>query len=393
MKSAIPEIILNLILVALLLAAAAAPKGKLLGEQNENLFSQKTDEKTLKAEPPSEKLLRENGFDSCELRQVKNGFWTIHRPDGSLAGRAIATLPFSRNVYGYCGRIPMLIFLDANNAIRDIVVLENDETPEFLRNVQSKGLPGSWVGKSAADALSSQVDAVTGATATSDAIVASVKNALAEVDSASAKSVATDFGHPLTVKTLIAFAVLILAIVMSFFKVRNPKLRTFQLVLNIVVLGFGCGKFISLSLLLGWLGNGLNPVTAVVLICILLAAIVMPMLNRRGFYCTWLCPFGSAQELAGRLTKRKLQFPPGWLTIMNHMREGLFMLFLFLAWLGLGTSVINDEPFSAFLFQQASPVVLILAGSILVLSVFIHRPWCRYFCPTGQVLGWIQKMD
>jgi polyferredoxin len=69
------------------------------------------------------------------------------------------------------------------------------------------------------------------------------------------------------------------------------------------------------------------------------------------------------------------------------------MLLLFIAWMGLGVGILKYEPFSAFLFQHASWIVLILAGSVLSISVVIPRPWCRFVCPMGQILSWIQKME
>lgn len=49
-----------------------------------------------------------------------------------------------------------------------------------------------------------------------------------------------------------------------------------QLVLNVVVLGFWCGQFLSLSLLRGWIANGFDPIIYLPTLIILATAVLMP---------------------------------------------------------------------------------------------------------------------
>ena len=44
------------------------------------------------------------------------------------------------------------------------------------------------------------------------------------------------------------------------------------------------------------------------------------------------------------------------------------------------------EVFSAFVFQTASAFVLVLGIVVVVLSLFVPRPYCRFVCPTGTLL-------
>jgi nitroreductase len=66
-------------------------------------------------------------------------------------------------------------------------------------------------------------------------------------------------------------------------------------------------------------------------------------------------------------------------------------LVLATAWLslaiGLGMDFTVAEPFAAFKFQAAPASVLVLAGVFAVLSLFVPRAWCRFLCPTGQLLS------
>ena len=82
--------------------------------------------------------------------------------------------PYSDGVKGFNGPTPLLIALDAENRIKDIVLLENQETPNFAKRVVNGGLYQAWNGLTVDEALNKDVDAVCGATYTSNG----VKNSL-----------------------------------------------------------------------------------------------------------------------------------------------------------------------------------------------------------------------
>lgn len=75
---------------------------------------------------------------------------------------------------GFKGTTPLLIALDAEGRIKDVVLLENQETPRFAQRVVDGGLYEAWDGLTPAEALEKDVDAVSGATYTSNG----VKNSL-----------------------------------------------------------------------------------------------------------------------------------------------------------------------------------------------------------------------
>ena len=53
---------------------------------------------------------------------------------------------------------------------------------------------------------------------------------------------------------------------------------------------------------------------------------------------------------------------------------------------GIWTEWMDYEVFSAFVFQTASAFVLVLGIVVVVLSLFVPRPYCRFVCPTGTLL-------
>jgi polyferredoxin len=195
------------------------------------------------------------------------------------------------------------------------------------------------------------------------------------------------------IKTIAALLVIILGVIVSFRFKTNKHLRTIQLVLNTVVLGFWCGKFISINVLLGWTANGMNLLTSSAVFLMLVLSFVMPLFfKKKSFYCNWICPFGSAQELAGKLNKKKLHPSPSLMKVLKHTQTFITLAVFFCLWMGIASDIVNYEPFSAFIFKHASLAVLIIAGISLLISIITPRPWCRFVCPTGQILNWTNKM-
>ena len=73
------------------------------------------------------------------------------------------------------------------------------------------------------------------------------------------------------------------------------------------------------------------------------------------------------------------------------MRHAVLALLIILLWAGVGMSVLEYEPFSAFIVVTAAPAVMILAGAFVVLGIIIPHPWCQCFCPVGAVLNLAEK--
>ena len=71
---------------------------------------------------------------------------------------------------GFNGPTPLLIALDADGRIKNIVLLENQETPNFAKRVVEGGLYEAWNGLTVDEALGKDVDAISGATYTSNGV-------------------------------------------------------------------------------------------------------------------------------------------------------------------------------------------------------------------------------
>jgi transcriptional regulator of nitric oxide reductase len=119
----------------------------------------------------------------------------------------------------------------------------------------------------------------------------------------------------------------------------------------------------------------------------------------RGLYCGWLCPFGALQEFAGMLAKKlrikQVKIKP------QHHKFGQAIKYVILVGL-VGTSFVSlnlasklaeIEPFKTSItlqFVRTWPFVL-YAVFLLLLSMKIHKVYCRYLCPLGAGLAIIGR--
>jgi NosR/NirI family transcriptional regulator, nitrous oxide reductase regulator len=101
-------------------------------------------------------------------------------------------------------------------------------------------------------------------------------------------------------------------------------------------------------------------------------------------FCAGVCPLGAAQDVV-LLSPVKV---PKWLA------EPLGLL----PWLYLGAAVLyaatgttflicRYDPFVAFFRVSGNAGMLIFGTVLLLLGVFVGRPYCRFLCPYGAILG------
>ncbi|SHK58994.1 FMN-binding protein [Xylanibacter ruminicola] len=85
----------------------------------------------------------------------------------------INTTTLGKDVQGYLGTTPLKIYIEKNKVVK-IEALKNQETPKYFLKVK-KALLEKWNGMKVKDAQKLKVDAVTGATYSSNAVIDNVK--------------------------------------------------------------------------------------------------------------------------------------------------------------------------------------------------------------------------
>lgn len=117
--------------------------------------------------------------------------------------------------------------------------------------------------------------------------------------------------------------------------------------------------------------------------------------------CGFICPFGALQDLVARLgkkiNKRKYnKFVPKKLdNILKYLRYITLVGAIYLTASSKVTLLESINPYHAFLgiFKLSiSMIGLIILSIILIASLFVQRPWCKYLCPYGAFLGLFNKI-
>ena len=310
---------------------------------------------------------------------------------------------------GYGGNVPLKISVSKDGVVDSIVAEPNAETPDFFD--YAKTLFDRWKGKTVDEAMAKKVDAVTGATFSSKAIIGNMNRGLAyakrhvaaeEQDRASGATASAAGAFPdggWTVGGIAAVVVVLLGAVVPLLT-KSRRWRYVQLVLNVVVLGLCTGTFVSYALFMRLFSGGVSVAALSALAAPLLmvvVALVYPLVGKQGYYCANVCPFGSAQELAGKLSRRKLRVSPRLNKGLVMFKNVLWCVLMVLLLTGVWTAWTDYELFTAFLYSSASVWVIAAAVGFLVLSVWVPRPYCRFVCPTGCLikpsLSWAKRKN
>ncbi|WKY48775.1 4Fe-4S binding protein [Eubacteriaceae bacterium ES3] len=118
-------------------------------------------------------------------------------------------------------------------------------------------------------------------------------------------------------------------------------------------------------------------------------------------FCGWVCPLGSFQELIGLLGKKLFKKKYNKFIPQNIHNILRFFRYFVLAWVLYITAqsgtllFINLDPYHAlfkFWTGTVATQALILLLTIIILSLFVERPWCKYACPYGAILGLFNKI-
>lgn len=297
--------------------------------------------------------------------------------DGTVV---VNTTTLGKDIAGYAGPVPVEIHLKDGKVVA-VKALKNNETPDFFD--EAKVLLSQWDGKTVEEALHRKVDAVSGATFSSRAIIGNVQAGLRFASQNAAKPSVLD-KLDLSLKNIVGLIVVLMAAVIPLFY-RNKTYRTVQLSLNVVVLGFWCGTFLNWSLFVGYMSSGINLWISLIPIVMLVTAFIYPLFGRKNYYCTNICPFGSIQDLAGKANRKKWKMGKETTKRLGQVRQGLFAVLMLLMLVGVGFEWMDYEVFSAFIFKSAAVVVIIMAVVFTLLAIFVPRPYCRFVCPTGTL--------
>ncbi|MBO7126096.1 4Fe-4S binding protein [bacterium] len=344
----------------------------------------KTDDCSLDKEAAKQIFKTAETFEKTGVECVFN----VSDASGNMLGRVLYAKPDETSVAGFGGNLRVVTGILPDGKIAGIELGENYESYGFIERVKNEGFFTKWNGLSVADAAKADVDTVSGATMSTTAIKSMVALNLSKY---SGMEIAADQQDSTALWLKIAvFIILAYSLFAFFFPQKTAKFRIFHLLMLALILGFIGGSALSMESFKNWIVSGNIALVPIVILC---AALILPIVSGKNFYCNFVCPFGAMQELLGKIPIPKKSFPPKFMKGVTIFKVVL-LIFLYAVMIsGLLSDFTVFEPFSAFKFEVAALPSLIIAALFLVISLFISRPWCRFFCPTGTLINMFAKKN
>jgi len=106
-------------------------------------------------------------------------------------------------------------------------------------------------------------------------------------------------------------------------------------------------------------------------------------------FCAAVCPLGAIQEVVAVRSVRV----PSWLDhalgLIPHVYLGAAVIF---AASGTAFVICRYDPFVAMFRLNGDVNMLVFGTCLLFLGLFVGRPYCRYLCPYGAILGVLSKV-
>jgi NosR/NirI family transcriptional regulator, nitrous oxide reductase regulator len=306
-----------------------------------------------------------------------------------VVGHVLFSNQLKSQTRGYSGKIDFLVVLDVDYKLLGVEILHHEETPSYINWIIRDGFLTQFVAKTPNQILKFAPDMISGATLSCQAITQDMQKLSSVLTNETVSNPSKS--KMFLLKASLSLLVIVFALLHFFFPKALSKTRIVLLILTIVVLGIWGGYFLSMALFKSWLQYGILLETQAVLFTMLVFSFALPLFTKRSFYCQYVCPFGAAQELVGKLNRKKKSYPKSMRFLLNYFRLILFVVILIVLALGLTLPLSDIEPFSVFQINAASLAVVVLAGLMLLLSYFYNKPWCRLFCPTGMLLSLFRK--
>jgi Na+-translocating ferredoxin:NAD+ oxidoreductase RnfG subunit len=317
--------------------------------------------------------------------------------DGISLGFALRTSPLADSVIGYEGQTDTLMVFDNERRLLGIALRKSYDNEPYVGYVRDEEYFLTLFDGKSLDELaeidSSQIEGVSGATMTSQAVAKSMGMTARSVLEEDEKAVAFESSRwSPTPRDWGTIAVLAGGLAIGFTSLKGRKwIRIPFLLVVIGYLGFMNGDLVSLAFLAGVARHGLPLQSAAGLCALTVAALSVPVLTKRQIYCHHLCPHGAVQQLVKRRHKWQIHVP-------RRLASLLSAIPLFLLGLGLIVAIRNEafnlsdlEPFDAWLISIAGWASLSIAIVGLIASLFVPMAYCRFGCPTGLLLSYLRK--
>jgi NosR/NirI family transcriptional regulator, nitrous oxide reductase regulator len=350
---------------------------------------------------PSADIVRQYLPTAARLEQNSGvqGCWSIIDNENKKLGQLLATSPTADEIVGYQGPTLVWFVVHDDDEVIGLKVDESFDNEPYVGYVRKdRGFASLLVGKELStiaqwDLASSGIEGVSGATMTSQAVVKSLIRVAKNLSQAKNSTLAASAMWRKRLWRGLGTGLLILAmIVVVIGRWSTPHLvRSALRWLVILYLGLFTGELLSMAMFSGWIQYGLPWPTAFGLILLAGVAFYFPIAAKTNLYCSHLCPHGAVQQILPRRWKWRSESLSRFNFLLRVLRPILLIYILLVMLTPLPFSLVDIEPFDAYLWQATAwPSIVIAVGS-LIFSLFVPMGYCRFGCPTGGLLQYLRR--
>jgi spermidine synthase len=305
---------------------------------------------------------------------------------------------FAPRIKGFAGPINLLLRIDKNGKIKEIRVIQHNETPYYVRGLSD--FLSQFKGHSLKEEFSlDNIDAISGATVTSQAIIEIVNKIGFQIKNKLEGADLEEVSLPITLhkkKEIIPDLGIFMLVIFTFLGIIfyiygcDNFTRKIYLILVVIFLGF----FFNFTFSFFHLGNILSfnfpPVKISSYFLIYLLPLVLGLFLGQ-IWCGWICPFGALQEIL-KVSSPKKELSSHLDERARYFKYLFLVVFIVIISITRNANLFRQEPLSVF-FLKSSNIFKekILSLIIIFFSIFFLRFWCRYFCICGAFLSFFNK--
>ena len=326
-------------------------------------------------------------YNDRSLTKIKNDpiVFKLDTPDSEIGEYIVIS-----KGQGYGGPFVIGVHIGDDAKIRRVMLLDNRETPAFVKKVEDAKFPEQFMGKNVVDDFipGEDIDIISGATISTRAATQAIREAahISALDyfklKQSWKKEPWVFG--------LGEILVVLLFGLAFFKQVYAKKpwKYVYMAATIAIVGFYLNSAISIGSLSG-LAMGFIPdfKTHMIWWVLVVGTILTIFIKGSNVYCYRICPFYGIGFVLNKISGQKFSPSKGVITSSKSVSNFLLWLALMIIFLSSHPAAGAFEPFAMMFSLNGDGIHWFLLPLVLIGSFFISLFWCRFFCPCGQGLS------
>ncbi|HAE42997.1 MAG TPA: ferredoxin [Clostridiales bacterium] len=118
-------------------------------------------------------------------------------------------------------------------------------------------------------------------------------------------------------------------------------------------------------------------------------------------FCGFICPLGTIQEWVGKAGKKLFPkhynqiIPKKWDYKLRYLRYVTLIAVVYFSSMTFKLVFADYDPYFALFNFYAGEVAftaIVVLAVVLISSLIVERPWCKYLCPFGIIMGLFNKI-